>query len=282
MEGPLSPAFLTLQLPSCTHTYLSLPCSAVPPCTRRNAHVHTVPPPLCNLTDQGSQRAHQVLHGPKMETEAPPGEELIQDLRHLGSNSCTSACKASALQMGKLRPRQVSDLPKVTQRAGCRDRSGWGTFETSQTRGPLQSPRGSPGHIPPGEWRVRRHPGLTARPASAGTGKEVRHPLPQDPARLGRGNPAGPGASRRRPLAGTCCSPGLTQSPAATDGPAGRLHPGSVSAGCLAGCHTAGPPSARYAPSRVRPARVRHYAIPRPGTQPHPTSGSDWLSAPPA
>lgn len=81
VEGPLSPAFLTLQLPSCTHTYLSLPYSAVPSCTRRNAHIHTVPPPLCNLADQGSQRAHQVLNDPKMETEAPPGEELVQDLK---------------------------------------------------------------------------------------------------------------------------------------------------------------------------------------------------------
>lgn len=42
------------------------------------------------------------------------------------------------------------------------------------------------------------------------------------------------------------------------------------------------PPSARYAPSRTPPARVRHYVIPRPGTQPHPANRSDWLPAPPA
>lgn len=64
--------------------------------------------------------------------------------------------------------------------------------------------------------------------------------------------------------------------------PAALLRTGSVLAGRVAGCHTARPPSARYAPSRAKPARVRHYAIPRPGTQPHPAKRPDWLSAPPA
>lgn len=90
--------------------FANSPYSAVPSYTHRYAqvrtytHVHTHTVPLCNVAGQGSQRAHQILYGPEMET--PPGEDLAQILKHLGSNSCTYACKASALQVGKLRPRE--------------------------------------------------------------------------------------------------------------------------------------------------------------------------------
>lgn len=135
-----------------------------------------------------------------------------------------------------------------------------------------------------GVERVRCHPALTALLASAGPLKEARHPLLQDPAQLGKGSSAGPGASRRGPPAGTCCSPGLARSPSTIDGPG--LPPFSVRdlfpRAALRAATLPDPPSARYAPSRTRPARVRHYAIPRPGTQPHPANGPDWLSAPPA
>lgn len=62
-------------------------------------------PPLLDPAGHGSQRALQFLHGPTLETKAPPGEQLARDLReHLRSNSCTTACKAFVLQVGKLRP----------------------------------------------------------------------------------------------------------------------------------------------------------------------------------
>lgn len=51
--------------------------------------------------------------------------------------------------------------------------------------------------------------------------------------------------------------------------PAALLCTGSALAGRPAGCHTARPPpSARYAPSRDHPARVRHYASPWPPLSP--------------
>lgn len=50
--------------------------------------------------------------------------------QHLRSNSCTTACTAFISQIGKLRPREGSDLPKVTQRVGGSARSGWGHFRS--------------------------------------------------------------------------------------------------------------------------------------------------------
>lgn len=158
----------------------------------------------------------------------------------------------------------------------------------SQPRGPFQASEGISG-IPPlwgGECTVRHHPALTAHRLSVGMWLEARHPLLRNPERLGRGDPTGPGASRLGPPAGTCCSPGLARSPLASEGLASRPSPHRV---CslrpplgLPHSRTPPPASARYAPSRARPARVRHYAIPRPGTQPHPANSPDWLSAPPA
>lgn len=122
--------------------------------------------------------------------------------------------------MGELKSREESDLPKVTQRVGGRAKSGWGTFTASQSRGPRQVSEGISGTPPPwgGKRRVRRHPALTARQASA----RPQHPLPRDPARLGRGCPARPVAYGGARSWGTCCSPGLARLPSATEGPAGH------------------------------------------------------------
>lgn len=186
--------------------------------------------------------------------------------------------------MGKPRPGPGSDSPKVTRRAAYRRQIRFGHFRNLTGSRASSAPKGiSRTHSP---WGVesKKTPRCADRSSGLcpsrgrGCGTHSRRTLHGS----GGGTPAGPGASRRGPLAGTCCSPGLTRSPAATHEPAGRLHPEPVPAGRLAGCHTAGPLSARYAPSRARPARVRHYAIPRPRTQPHPAGGSDWLSAPPA
>ena len=156
----------------------------------------------------------------------------------------------------------------------------------SQSRGPFQASDGVSGTLPwGGEGTVRHHPALTAHWVSVGLRPEARHPLLRNPERLGRGGPTGTGASRLGPPAGTCCSPGLAWSPLASEGLAGRPSPHRV---CslrppLGLPHSRTPPhSARFAPSRARPACVRHYAIPRPGSQPHPANRPDWLSTPPA
>lgn len=139
-----------------------------------------------------------------METEAPPGEEPAQDIRHLRSNSCTTACKAFVLQIGKLRPREESDLPKVTQRVGGSARSGWGHFRSlTDSRAP-QSLRGDLQDTSSLGRGLKRKtlPALTARPATAGPRQEARHPLPQDPARLWAGRWGEGGGQARRLTAG--------------------------------------------------------------------------------
>ena len=157
-----------------------------------------------------------------METEAPPGEELAQYLGQcLGSNSCTSACKGFALQMGEMRPREGSDLPKVIQRVGGRAKSAWGT---SQLHRPLQAHEGISGTPPPGGGRsVRqdttprcRSPGL-CRSATGGAA-----PTPPRHRAAWEGRPGRPGASGPGPPAGTCCSPCIVRSPSETEGLAGR------------------------------------------------------------
>lgn len=152
--------------------------------------------------------------------------------------------------------------------------------------GPSKPTRGSPGHLLLGEGGVygKTLPRVAAPPASAGPRQEARHPLPRDTERLGRGGQVGPaplGRARPQGLVAHLVSCGRPQR--RRGWPAAFLCTGSALAGRPAGCHTARPPpSARYAPSRDHPARVRHYAIPRPGMRPHPANRPDWFSAPPA
>lgn len=63
--------------------------------THSYTHTHTVPSSRSSIFSRsGPQRAPQLLRGPEMETEAQPGEELVQDLRQqLGPNSCTYICR---------------------------------------------------------------------------------------------------------------------------------------------------------------------------------------------
>lgn len=94
------------------------------------------------LSSQGPRKALQLLYGPNMETEAQPGEDLVQELGELlGPNSHPSV--KSFFTNGKLRPKDGSDLLKSTQWVGGRA-TGRHTFAD-----PPSSPKGSLGHHHP-------------------------------------------------------------------------------------------------------------------------------------
>lgn len=155
-----------------------------------------------------------------------------------------------------------------------------------QTRGTLQSMRESPVHFLP--WERSRESKTSPRadrsPCLCQSAARGAAPTPAGPCAASGGTawpgPASHSGARPRGLVAYLVSRGRPQRQ--TGWPAALFRTGSVAAVCFAGSHTARPPLARYAPSRVLPARVRHYAIPRPGTQPHPAKGPDWLSTPPA
>lgn len=142
--------------------------------------------------------------------------------------------------------------------------------------GPPKCPKGTLGHHHPPSVATA----LTAR--EPWQRQPERAPAaPRDPA--GAAGPALAPHSRARP-GGTCCSPDLAQSPSETRaGRPVRVPTECAPAHSFTGCHTVGTPLQRATPlNRTPPARVRHYVIPRPGTQPHPANRSDWLPVPPA
>ena len=204
--GPFSQLSSLLCRPSWTHTY---------------THVHThSSPPLCNL-GQKSQKALQCLHGPEMETEAPPREELAQDLwQRLPAKASFYKWVKRGPEREVTCPRSHSELEAQINQIGV----------LSQSRGAFQASEGVSGTLPPwgGEGTVRHHPALTAHWVSVGLRPEARHPLLRSPEWLGRGGPTGTGASRLGPPAGTCCSPGLAWSPLVSEGLAGRPSPHRV------------------------------------------------------
>lgn len=198
----------------------------------------------------------------------------------------TSADETLVLHMGKLRPRKESDLLKITQGADGRTRSGRDTRSPSNLRTPPSFRRGlrvTPS-LPEGVGWTKTPPRADRSPGLCHSAVRVAAPTPPEPCGSGgaaRPGPAPPSGVYPRGLVAHLASRSRRQR---QERPAGRPH--SLRTECapadrLAGCHTAGPPSARYTPSRARPARVRHYGIPRPGTQPHPANGPDWFTAQP-